>query len=787
MLQKKKNLAKEHSAAPKIHRYILATAEKAAKKTSNNLPLNSIIAITDDKNGVATKLAKKLRLHHFKATVVTNIPTNSDCVISLTGLQKINHLETALSINKQIFNEARQIAKTFSDKGGRFITVQDTGGYFGLKNLSDTRAWLGGIAGLTKTALQEWPKVKGKAIDIEQYNCTPKIVADKIFNEIVNQQDDIEVGLPSNNSRIVLQLLKENEAQGKFNLPPKSVLVATGGARGITASCLIQLAKNIQLRIVLLGRTDLKKEADKYKSISDKKSLQQQIIKDLTANGKALEPKKVEKQLQEILAIREINNTINELEKSGVEVIYLTTDVQDINKLTHALDKARSKWGAIDGIIHGAGVLADKSIADKSDSQFDSVFDTKVNGLRNLLEATNSDNLKLIVLFSSVAGRFGNPGQADYAMANEILNKVAQAEHTKRGDSCLVKSINWGPWDVGMVNSSLRELFKQRGIHLISLQEGANLFTNELINADPDQVEVILGSKLVRKEKFKSKHTKNITELKQHVSITTHRYLNSHVIKESIVIPMCLSLEWLIRAAKIAGFNPLHSIFKNIQVIRGIRLDNFTEQSHYFTVIANIHHKNSHEAMVLELRDTEGVVRYSANAESELHSSPIKYELQQKGSWPWSINQIYDGNLLFHGQDFQVLKELIEFHDTGGAAFLSGIIDKQWPNENWLTDVAMLDGGLQLIRLWAGHYLKKLVLPNRMGEFRLYKSGVIPGTAQCIFQAKIKNKFQVISNLLFLDNDGNRIAEIQDLEFVASGEKIKQQDNASESDLGGSV
>src|SRR6185295_9026995 len=103
--------------------------------------------------------------------------------------------------------------------------------------------------------------------------------------------------------------------------------------------------------------------------------------------------------------------------------------------------------GPITAIVHGAGVLADKRIADKDEAQFDRVFDTKVAGLRALLAATADDPLAAVCLFSSVAARTGNPGQCDYAMANEVLNLVACAERARRGTACTVRAIGWAPWE----------------------------------------------------------------------------------------------------------------------------------------------------------------------------------------------------------------------------------------------------------------------------------------------------------------------------------------------------
>jgi len=116
--------------------------------------------------------------------------------------------------------------------------------------------------------------------------------------------------------------------------------------------------------------------------------------------------------------------------------------------LLEALNEIRMLEGPIRGIIHGAGVLRDRLIEQKTAEQFADVFDTKVIGLRHLLEAVGPDELKVMVLFSSVTGRYGRTGQVDYAMANEALNKIAQFE-ARRRPSARVVAINWGPWAGG--------------------------------------------------------------------------------------------------------------------------------------------------------------------------------------------------------------------------------------------------------------------------------------------------------------------------------------------------
>jgi NAD(P)-dependent dehydrogenase (short-subunit alcohol dehydrogenase family) len=197
--------------------------------------------------------------------------------------------------------------------------------------------------------------------------------------------------------------------------------------------------------------------------------------------------------VRSLLAAREVQATLERLRAVGCQAQYVTVDVRDEPAVVAAVERVRAQWGPISAVVHGAGVLDDRLLADKSPGQFDPVFDTKVLGLRALLRATRTDPLRAIAIFSSVAARSGNAGQADYAMANEVLNKVAAAEARRRGPSCLVRSLNWGPWEGGMVSAALRARFAERGVSLIGEEAGARMLLDELHDRN-GWVEVVLGA-----------------------------------------------------------------------------------------------------------------------------------------------------------------------------------------------------------------------------------------------------------------------------------------------------
>ncbi len=180
------------------------------------------------------------------------------------------------------------------------------------------------------------------------------------------------------------------------------------------------------------------------------------------------------------------------------------------------------------GLVHGAGVLEDKLLAQKTRDSFDRVFDTKVRGLAALLRATASDPLSWICLFSSVAARAGNAGQADYAMANEVLAKVAWAE-SRRRPGLVVKSFGWGPWEGGMVTPALKRHFTEHGVALIPLELGARMMLEEL--SDDRQIEVVLGGAPRRAAIAGDAADADGARFAVHVDASSHPYLADHAIE----------------------------------------------------------------------------------------------------------------------------------------------------------------------------------------------------------------------------------------------------------------
>ena len=106
-----------------------------------------------------------------------------------------------------------------------------------------------------------------------------------------------------------------------------------------------------------------------------------------------------------------------------------------------------------------------RQLEQKSIQEFELVYRTKIHGFRNIWKELDHSTLTHVLLFSSGAGFFGNPGQSDYAIANETMNQIAW-DLQRHHPHIKVISYNWGPWDGGMVDENLKKLFHQRGVQV---------------------------------------------------------------------------------------------------------------------------------------------------------------------------------------------------------------------------------------------------------------------------------------------------------------------------------
>ena len=370
-------------------------------------------------------------------------------------------------------------------------------------------------------------------------------------------------------------------------------------------------------------------------------------------------------------------------------------------------------------------------------------------------------------MFSSVAARSGNSGQSAYAMANEVLNKVASAEARRRGDECLVRSINWGPWRGGMVDEMLEARFAERGIPLIPLEQGADMFASEISAAAGGPVEVVIGGE-PRQDAPLAASTLSRATMEIEVGAKSHPFLDSHRVNGIAVVPMVLAIEWFARTAKRCRPDLELAACHNVRVLKGIRLDDFDEREERFTVISREVGNGSGSVQELELIGPSGAVHYAARAEMippgtrpETTTVP---EPEALGASPWSTDVIY-GQLLFHGPKFQVIRSVLGIADAESVAEVASTGDLGWDAGPWSTDAAALDGGLQLAILQGVHLLGHTSLPTSVESLRLYRFDSVERPLRCMLKLRESSAHRTLSDLTFTDSRGMKLAELTGVEM----------------------
>jgi acyl transferase domain-containing protein len=731
---------KARAASAGIERRVVGTMESPRPDVATpGLMEATKVAITASGGDLALALANELLARGVPAEV-TDAPTGNVVVLLPDPMAS-----DVLAAGQRAVRTLQRVAPAMIE-GGTLVTVQRTGGAF----LGEGSLASASLVALARCARAEWPRATVRAIDIGGDDVTQ--LARELARELLGGGREPDVGLGADGRRRVPVDRDEAVTARQARLGSDDVVLASGGARGVTAASLVALAK-CKARFVLLGRTQLVEESATTAGIDGDANLKRALLSACQSRGESTSPAALGREVASILASREIASTLQAIERAGGEAIYRAASVTDVDALEAAVAAGRERFGPITALVHGAGVLADKAIIDKTPEQVERVLRTKIDGLEAMLEATSDEPLAAIVLFSSVAARFGNAGQCDYAMANEILNKRARALAIERPGT-LVRAIGWGPWRGGMVNPSLATAFESAGVDLIDVEEGAAAFVAELErDGDP---EVIIGSALSSAQAVGRDATPARVDV--YLDDEQHPALLDHAIAGRVVLPVAMAVEVFRRALAVAHPTLVLQRLSSLQVLRGIKLDDFAETGAWLSVEHELLSNGDGATVAVRLLDREGSLRYRAVAEIG-HEPPTS---------SWSVNGALDGaapatgatygGVLFHGPAWQVIERVSALGPKGAQATLRGA--KVDVGEGAL-DVGLIDGALQLALLWTQQVLGGPSLPTAVETLEVHRLGSIAGVVRATLVGRQSDGTSATCDVHMCGEDGLPIATLR--------------------------
>ena len=732
---------------------------------------------------------------------------------------------------KSLFYFARAVEPDFRQAQDKtlFMAVTSMGGLFGSIPFNGDRRDFspsqGGCIGLIKSLQYEWPKVRLKAIDLNPQEDASCLVQ-HLLNEIGCQRDEVEVGY-CHGSRFTLKpipapIREDEHSEARVQIDSSWIILISGGARGITADVAKELARRYQPTLILLGRSPLPEHDQEPRSdlTGSLQEVKARLIEQMKRNGEQISPARVEARYQKMLKAEEIRSNIKAIQTLGAKVYYYAVDVRDEASMSKLIDEIYQTFGRIDGLIHGAGIIEDKFIKDKTVDSFDRVFDTKADSAFILSRKIRFESLKFMVFFSSVAGRFGNRGQGDYAAANEVLNKLAIYLNDRWPGK--IVSINWGPWEnSNMVPPPLQAEFLKHGIQLISRADGPKMLDREICYGPKGEVEVILGgggweaalAKRAESGGAKARgqavfplfapgidfppNEEGGIEIVRELDVERDLYLKDHRLDGKPVLPMTMALELMAEVAALGWPKWQISQARDLRVLQGIIVTKPTKVRIVATPLptdiatplptdsqaiissppAAGPSISSNLVVQVEIQSVDKPPRrhYSLIIEmakrSTNHLDWQPPALLEARPFPLSTREAYQ-QMLFHGPLFQGISTIEDI----GANGIQGVLTPSDPQKllagnpsgSWLIDPVIMDCGLQMIILWSRTYWDMMPLPSRFRLFRIlaplsgsrirFEGRILPQSTPGILHA----------DLGFFTEEGKLIALLEDMEAACS-------------------
>ena len=240
------------------------------------------------------------------------------------------------------------------------------------------------LAGLTLSASQEEPMLALRYLDIDENSPADLVAAEFAAFDTVEAQPLAVV----RNGRRYQRSLAPLTGGGAIRWPAAGCCVVTGGSGGFALALAEEFAGHGKLALALLSRTG-----------------------DIAGRDAEARDRKAR---------------LAALERSGIRVRSYACDVTNRAQLAATLERVRSELGPITAVVHAAGEADGGFLVNRRREAFDSVVAVKVEGAQNLDALTREDPVEAFVLFASVTGLAGAPGQTAYAAANAWLDAFAE-------------------------------------------------------------------------------------------------------------------------------------------------------------------------------------------------------------------------------------------------------------------------------------------------------------------------------------------------------------------------
>ncbi len=400
--------------------------------------------------------------------------------------------------------------------------------------------------GFAASVHHERPDMRIRVVEVSR-KLPVELIPDIFMNEFATEESFMTAGYDADLVRRRMQyepavtgkLLKE---YGGF-IDENDVVVATGGAKGITAECVFSLVQKYKCRIALVGSSP---END------------------------------------------EVRNTLSRYTASGLTARYFACDISNEAQVNELIFKIQESLGKVTALIHGAGRNIPRRAEQVTAGEAMNEIAPKLKGAINLLHALKGNQLKHVVALTSIIGVTGMPGNSWYAFSNETLDLLLRAFSNSK--NCRTRTLAYSIWDeVGMgARMGSTKVLAGMGIGSIAPSLGVEQFLRWFEHENSDQ-QVVISSRMggldtwyqaTPKLSEARRYISDIRHLEQGKELTTRvrlnrkddLYIDDHNYNGSLLFPTVFGLEAMAQAAcLLAGAEKVnHLVFENVSLLRPI-------------------------------------------------------------------------------------------------------------------------------------------------------------------------------------------------------------------------
>ena len=402
--------------------------------------------------------------------------------------KKINPHADLTKFLMPLFMACKVFVKDMSkrDDADTFLSVVfKVDGAFAYKTKEAISPTIGSVCGAANCLRKDFYQIGGvfsKIMDFEA-SAEPEYMAEKTIHELLKGDDRGMVSYYQGNRSTLFSVPRKlNMSKKHMDLTGKTVAF-TGAGRGLGAILSQKLASQYKARVLILDIIELTDKTPYWATLNEAelKELKQKMWLEMKADTSVrATPVMLERAFGKVKDSITLYKNMQKIKALGGDVDYYQCDVTNGSMMKDVVTRIKAKYGKVDGLIHFAGFERSKLFTDKTTDEYYRTFDIKATSAAAFVALNFVKDTGFYAFASSIAGKYGNLGQSDYASANDFLAKLCISLHNQGQRAVSIDMSAYA--NVGMgVRPGVVEFLTSHGVKFVDPYDGMQIFLNEIV------------------------------------------------------------------------------------------------------------------------------------------------------------------------------------------------------------------------------------------------------------------------------------------------------------------